>query len=235
MSRRYDRFIAALAGTKVSDRACNQYSTIDGDLRGNAIRRGNLKRYLEEIEAIGSDTLLVGEAPSYRGGRLTGIPFVSERVMLDGTLGPGYRKATPGDTLSTEASATMVWATIRDIDPLPMLWNAFPFHPFERGNPHTNRMPDATELEIGQRFLSALIRLFAFRHVVAIGNHAAKSLTRMNIAHEKVRHPSQGGKRKFVAGIARVSQMRQAASATSNQQLSTDVGHLHLLQSRRRF
>ena len=204
MPRRFDRFIAALARTKVSDRACNQYSSIDGDLRGNAIRRRNLRRYLEKIEAIGSDTLLVGEAPSYRGGRLTGIPFVSERVMLDGILGPGYRKATPGDALSAEASATMVWATIRDIDPLPMLWNAFPFHPFERGNPRTNRMPDAAEIVIGQPFLRALIRMFAFSHVIAIGNHAEKSLTGMNIAHEKVRHPSQGGKRKFVAGMARL-------------------------------
>jgi uracil-DNA glycosylase len=204
MPRRFDRFIAALARTKVSDRACNQYSSIDGDLRGNAIRRRNLRRYLEEIEAIGSDTLLVGEAPSYRGGRLTGIPFVSERVMLDGIPGRGYRKATPGDTLSAEASATMVWATIREIDPLPMLWNAFPFHPFVRGNPRTNRMPDAAEIVIGQQFLRALIRMFAFSHVIAIGNHAEKSLARMNISHEKVRHPSQGGKRKFVAGMARL-------------------------------
>jgi hypothetical protein len=54
MPRRFDRFIAALARTKVSDRACNQYSSIDSDLCGNAIRRRNLRRYLEEIEAIGS-------------------------------------------------------------------------------------------------------------------------------------------------------------------------------------
>ena len=205
MSRRFDRFIAALACVRLSDRACNQYSSVDGDLRGNAIRRRNLKRYLEEMAALGTETLLVGEAPSYRGGRLTGIPFVSERVMLD-ILGSGYRKATPGDSVSTEASATMVWATIREIDPLPMLWNAFPFHPFHRGNPHTNRVPDAGELVIGQPFLRALIRLFGFRRIVAIGNQAAISLSRMDIAHTKVRHPSQGGKRKFVDGMARLSQ-----------------------------
>ncbi len=215
MTRRFDRFTAALASIRLSDRACNQYSATDGDLPGNAIRRRNLKRYLTEIDAISPDTLLVGEAPSYRGGRLTGIPFVSERVMLDGVsirfsphhiLGSGYRKATPGDSLSTEASATMVWATIREVDPLPMLWNAFPFHPFHRGNPKTNRVPDAAELLIGRHFLRALIRLFGFRRIVAIGNQAALSLTRMNIGHQKVRHPSQGGKRKFIDGMARLSQ-----------------------------
>jgi uracil-DNA glycosylase len=217
MSRRFDRFIASLSCVRVSDRACNQYSRTDGDLRANAIRRRNLKRYLEEIDAIGPDTLLVGEAPSYRGGRLTGIAFVSERVMLDGVsitsppghiLGGGYRKATDGTDVSTEASATMVWSTIRGIDPLPMLWNAFPFHPFDRGNPRTNRIPDASELLIGQQFLAALTRLFDFRSIIAIGNQAALSLSRIEIVHEKVRHPSQGGKQKFVAGMTRLTQRR---------------------------
>lgn len=207
---RFDRFIAALACVSLDDRACNQYSRLDGDLRGNAIRRRNLKRYLEELDAIGSDTLLVGEAPSYRGGRRTGIAFVSERIMLDGVsiasppfhiLGSRYRKATPDDAVSTEASATMVWSAIRKVVPLPMLWNAFPFHPFDRGNPRTNRLPSAAELVTGQEFLRALLRLFDFHHVVAIGNQAALSLSRMGIAHEKVRHPSQGGKQKFVDGM----------------------------------
>src|SRR5471032_2957075 len=98
MSRRFDRFIASLSCVRVSDRACNQYSRIDGDLRGNALRRRNLKRYLEEIDAIGPDTLLVGEAPSYRGGRLTGIAFVSERVMLDGVS----TTSTPGHILGAQ-------------------------------------------------------------------------------------------------------------------------------------
>ena len=217
MTRRFDRFVASLAGVQLSARACNQYSSIDGDMRGNAIRRGNLKRYLTEIEAIGPRALLVGEAPSYRGGRLTGIAFVSERVMLDGVsirsapgrilgAGSGYRKATWGGERSTEASATMVWSTIREIEPLPLLWNAFPFHPFDRGNPRTNRVPDSAELATGEQFLLGLIRLFDFQTIVAIGNQAALSLSRMDIAHEKVRHPSQGGKQKFVAGLARLSQ-----------------------------
>jgi uracil-DNA glycosylase len=219
MSRRFDRFLAALASVRLSDRACNQYSSIDGDLRDNAIRRRNLRRYLEEMDAIGPDTMLVGEAPSYRGGRLTGIPFVSERIMLD-VLGNRYRKATPGPEVSTEASATMVWAAIRGLNPRPLLWNAFPFHPFDRGNPRTNRIPTASELLIGQDFLRALMRLFDFRRVVAIGNLAARSLTAMAIAHERVRHPSQGGKRKFVEGIER---------------LAADVRHLDLPESGRRL
>jgi uracil-DNA glycosylase len=215
MPRRFDRFIDDLSRATLSSRACNQFARIAGDARGNAIRRRNLRLYLEELDAIGPRLLLVGEAVSHRGGRLTGIPFVSESVMLagveliNGTRGlgadRGYRKADLSIRLSTEASATMVWGTIRNIEPLPLLWNAFPFHPFVAGNPLSNRMPTPAELEIGASFAMRLIRLFDIEHVVAIGNQASFTLTRLGVAHEKVRHPSQGGKTKFVAGMAIVS------------------------------
>ncbi len=219
MTSRFTRFLSALAAIEVADRACNQYSRTAGDLRANAIRRRNLRLYLQELDAIAPTMLLIGEAPSYRGGRLTGIPFVSETVLLDGVdiatpphriLGAdrGYRKATPGPRLSTEASATMVWGTIRNIDPLPMLWNAFPFHPFHRGNPDTNRVPDSGELDLGQHFIKSLLRLFPIRTVVAIGNQAAASLTRLHIEHRKVRHPSQGGKQRFVEGMSALGPRR---------------------------
>ena len=200
MSRRFDRFIDALSNTIVSERACNQYSRIEGDLRGNAIRRRNLRLYLSDLDAIGPRMLLVGEAPSYRGGRLTGIPFVSETVMMAGA-DRGYRKATVGPRLSTEASATMVWETIREIEPLPILWNAFPFHPFHDGDPNSNRVPTSGELAIGAPFIEWMLRLFPIRLVIAIGNQASISLTRLGIAHDRVRHPSQGGKRMFVEGM----------------------------------
>ncbi len=218
MTRRFDRFVRDLGSVELSERATNQFSHTTGDLQGNAARRRNLRLYLGEMEAIGPRMLLIGEAVSYRGGRLTGIAFVSESVMLGGMdtrngriLGAdrGYRKATPGPKLSTEASATMVWETIRAIHPLPLLWNAFPFHPFGPDSPDSNRAPTANELLIGQAFIERLLQLFPFREIVAIGNHASMSLQRMDIEHTKVRHPSQGGKILFVQGMARLSQTRK--------------------------
>lgn len=215
MTGRFRRFIDTLSEVEVSSRACNQYSRTTGDLKANAIRRRNLLLYLSQLQKSGSRMMLVGEAPSYRGGRLTGIAFVSETVMLGGIatragqlLGAqqGYRKATDGPRLSTEASATMVWGTIRTINPTPLLWNAFPFHPFHPGDPDSNRAPTPAELEIGHYFLRRLIALFAFETIVAVGNHASNSLTSMEIAHARVRHPSNGGKNLFVAGMAQLSQ-----------------------------
>lgn len=218
-TRRFDKLLRELAETELSPRAVNQYSSTFGDVAANAIRRRNLKLYLEQLETIGPRMLLIGEAVSHRGGRLTGIAFCSETVMLAGVdtangrvLGAdhGYRKATDGPKLSTEASATMVWGTIKTIDPLPLLWNAFPFHPFHEGEPESNRVPSAAELLIGQRFIEQLLRLFTFRHIVAIGNQAALSLTKLGIEHTKVRHPSMGGKNEFVAQMASLSQKEKA-------------------------
>jgi hypothetical protein len=214
-TRRFESFLNDLSAVELSDRATNQFSRTVGELTENAIRRRNLRLYLEEMDAIGPRMLLIGEAVSYRGGRLTGIAFVSETVMLGGVetrggriLGAdrGYRKATSGPKLSTEASATMVWGTIKEIAPLPMLWNAFPFHPFHPGEPLSNRAPSASELLIGEQFIARLLRLFSFAHVAAIGNHASLSLQRMNVPHTKLRHPSMGGKNLFVEGMARLSQ-----------------------------
>jgi len=219
VTRRFDRFVSDLGSVELSDRATNQFSHTVGDLQGNAVRRRNLRLYLDQLDAIGPRMLLIGEAVSYRGGRLTGIAFVSESVMLGGmdtrsgrVLGAehGYRKATPGPKLSTEASATMVWETIRTIDPLPLLWNAFPFHPFHADSFDSNRAPAANELLLGSRFIERLLGLFAFEQIVAIGNHASLSLQRLGIEHTKVRHPSQGGKNLFVEGMARLSQAGKA-------------------------
>jgi uracil-DNA glycosylase len=216
---RFDRFIRELAATTVSDRAMNQYARSSGSAAANRLRRANLRRYLLMVEERRPAMILIGEAPSHRGARLTGIPFVSETLLVEGValaaggrvlgMDAGYQKTDETVRASTEASATMVWGAIRKIDPLPLLWNAFPFHPFERGNPLSNRAPTPTELVEGERFLGWLLRLFPIQDVVAVGNSASRSLTRMQIAHTRVRHPSQGGKQKFVEGVtARVARLR---------------------------
>lgn len=179
-------------------------------------RRANLRLYLSRMLERGTRTILVGEAPSYRGGRLTGVPFLSETLMLGGVdgcdlFGPGseFARATILPRHSTEASATIVWGTIGKFDPPPLLWNAYPFHPFLAGNENTNRAPSREEIAIGQPFLLALLDLFSIDTVVAVGNHASASLAELGVAHEKVRHPSNGGKKKFVEGIERVRQNRR--------------------------
>ncbi|HZJ57287.1 MAG TPA: hypothetical protein VFD89_03495 [Clostridia bacterium] len=65
----------------------------------------------------------------------------------------------------------------------------------------TNRTPLKKELLIGEAPLLRIIEIFDIKKIVAVGNKADESLTRLGIDHEKVRHPAQGGKNEFVRGI----------------------------------
>lgn len=166
------------------------------------MQRFNLEKYLSYMHEQGSDTLLTGEAPGYNGCRLTGVPFTSEQIIKEGVckgelfgVHNGYRASSK--KVKKEQSATAMWSVLEEMEALLLLWNAFPFHPYQKENTHSNRKPNAKELEIGKRYLSELIELFDIKVMIAVGNVADHVLNRMEIEHTKVRHPSYGGKKDF--------------------------------------
>jgi hypothetical protein len=215
-----DALIDRLARSEVAECAYNQYG-LRGQperARANGLRRENLRRYLQQMTGVGPKALLVGEAPGYRGCRLTGVPFTSERILLRRRdvvgargacriFGPeqGYRKTAERRKVTGEASATMVWQTIGALRPLPLLWNAFPFHPFREGQQMSNRRPTVGELASGSMYIGALSRIYDIELVVAVGTAAESALERAKIQHRSVCHPSHGGKAQFVAGLERIS------------------------------
>lgn len=197
-------FVDLLANTAVPPHTYNPYSPNQPE---NATRRHNLSHYLCQMQQRQPTVLLVGEAPGYRGCRLTGIPFVSPAILQAGTpsglfgAGSGWQPNSEWPAIQREASATIVWETLAGVRPLPLLWNAFPFHPHQPGRPQTNRPPKRSELAWGRPFLYHLLHLFPIRTVVAVGNKAEQALTGWAITHSKVRHPSHGGKLAFRRGI----------------------------------
>jgi uracil-DNA glycosylase len=162
-----DRLTAARIG-----RTTNFYR--DGG--GAAVRRARLAGYLDARRT--ASILLVGEAPGYRGARVSGIPFTSER-QLTGT-GPA------------EATATIVWRVLAEFGLLDevLLWNVVPTHP---GTPVANRPPTAAEVKAGRVFAEELA---SRRRVVCVGRIACGAL-----GGDRVRHPSHGGAGAFRAGL----------------------------------
>jgi uracil-DNA glycosylase family 4 len=141
-----------------------------------ALRRQRLRRYLEGHAA--TRLLLVGEAPGYRGARVSGIPFTSER-QLSGA-GP------------CEATATIVQRTLAELGLEALCWNVVPTHP---GTAASNRRPTRAEIAAARPFLEEIA---AGRRILAVGRIAAKAT-----GAPYLRHPSHGGAAEFRAGLLR--------------------------------
>jgi len=200
-------FVEKLASYKTTGNVFNHYSP---DFPDNLIRRENLLLYLRFMKEIRPEVILIGEAPGYHGCRLTGVPFTSEFILLNDlrVFGKekGYRKTNEVARKKKEQSATIVWETLNYYRFLPLMWNAFPFHPYQPTNCEKNRTPSTTELDLGQSFLKDILKLFDLDKVVALGGNAEKSLNKMRIECSRIRHPANGGKADFVKGIEELFQ-----------------------------
>jgi uracil-DNA glycosylase len=210
MVKEFYDFIEELALTKVTPNVYNQYSY---ESEENAIRRQNLLIYLNQMSKLKPQILLVGEAPGYRGCRLTGVPFTSENLLMNNIQGlklfgreAGYRLACEKDKLLKEATATIIWETLLKYEISSLAWNAFPFHPHKKDEGQTNRAPLKSELLIGERPLLQMIDMFKIKKVVAVGRNAENTLNKLNIECHKVRHPAQGGKNEFVDGMRKIKE-----------------------------
>lgn len=160
--------VDALAGTTIGA-TYNQYA-------GSQLRRERLRAYL--AARVDAELLLVGEAAGYRGARVSGIPFTSERQLTG--RGPA------------EASATIVHRVLDGlgIAAQTLLWNVVPTHP---GTETSNRRPTRREIDASRPFLEELA---AGRTVIAVGRIAAADLDA-----PYVRHPSHGGAQAFAEGL----------------------------------
>lgn len=162
------RFVECLAGARIGE-TFNQYAD-------SGLRRARLADYLARRR--GARYLLVGEAAGYRGARISGLPFTSER-QLSGE-GPA------------EATATIVHRVLAELDleEHVLLWNVVPTHP---GTERSNRPPTQTEVRDAMPFLHELLR---GRTPIAVGRLAQGAL-----GGRYVRHPSHGGSAAFREGL----------------------------------
>ena len=161
-----------------------------------------LQSVLEAATEREIHSLWIGRDLGYRGGRRTGLALTddvhiqthAERWNLS------IERPTTGEAISEQTAAT-VWRVLSQIKAPVFLWNVFPLHPHEPGNPFSNRSHNARERRAGEEFLSELILLLKPCRLVAIGNDAAQSARRLCSQPKsiQVRHPSHGGQTRFSA------------------------------------
>jgi len=160
--------VEALADAEIGG-TYNQYA-------GSARLQERLRDYL----AAHADTrvVLVGEAAGYRGARVSGIPFTSERQLT----GSG-----PAEATATIAHRVLAALGLEDE---VLLWNVVPTHP---GDERSNRRPTRAEVAAAAPFLAELTR---GRVAIGVGRLAAAALDA-----PYVRHPSHGGAAAFEQGL----------------------------------
>jgi uracil-DNA glycosylase len=168
--------VARLAWARIGE-THNQYAD-------SPARRERLVAYL--ASRANAPIVLVGEAAGYRGARVSGIAFTSERQLTG--AGPA------------EASATIVHRVLRElaIEDDVLLWNLVPTHPHRTGEPFTNRRPTRAEIVASRPFLEALGGSGpSNRLLLGVGRLAQREL-----GGPYVRHPSHGGAGAFRATLA---------------------------------
>jgi uracil-DNA glycosylase len=174
----------SMVSALVNDLASARIGATHNQYADSALRRRRLVEYLESRR--GARLLLVGEAAGYRGARVSGLAFTSER-QLTGS-GP------------SEISATIVQRTLEELG-IPddvLLWNLVPTHPHDHGRPDSNRRPTRGEIRDARRFVDALAGSGpSDRVLLAVGR-----LAQCELGAPYVRHPSHGGAAAFRATLA---------------------------------
>lgn len=177
------------------------------------IRRQNLEAYLEHFTHKPA-TLILGEAPGWRGCRFSGVPFTSEAQLTSEELpffgkstsrlmvgkaseGKTDQRASINTASCREASATIFWRELTSYSQQFLVWNVFPFHSHNPGEPQSNRKPGWVETQSHLSCLQQLISYLEPERILAVGNFAQQVLKRQTIPCLAVRHPSHGGAHLF--------------------------------------
>lgn len=234
MTSALDHFVALLAAGPDDPRhVFNPWK--DHDERDHAprasaprLRRENLAAYVA-ARARTARVMLLGEAPSHRGCRFSGIPFCSEvelrhKAALVAREPLALTSAVHDEKPMSERSAAIIWDELdragcaRDV----VLWNAFPWHPFHPEHPGapspcgpcSNRKPRLPEVAQGRAPFEALLACFTHEIAVyAVGKVAEDALRRWERAQcaGYIRHPSHGGEGLFRAQFRAAMASRIAA------------------------
>lgn len=198
-----DEFVTALAKTRQAG-TFNPWRQSCRHDRAHNTPAARAERLRLHLSAPQPRMLLIGEAPGYQGCRYSGIPFVSEYLLLRGDIPrvTANERLTDRRLALREPSATVIWETLHatGIAASTLLWNAVPWHPMGQ-SPLSNRPPTAHELKRGQQWLLRFIDLFADARTVALGRHAERALRAIGVTAPYLRHPSHGGAERFRAGF----------------------------------
>jgi len=167
------------------------------------IRQQNLRRFLQAALDTRAKTMWIARDLGYRGGRRTGVPLTDE-IHLNAAselMGGIHLDRATGGLPVSERTAAVIWSVLTQVRQPVVLWNVFPFHPHEDGDPMSNRCHTKSERSETWPLLEALISMIRPESIVAIGRDANMALSELGVKTMSIRHPSYGGQTEFISGM----------------------------------
>ena len=148
------------------------------------------------------ESIWIGQELGVHGGHRTGLAFTDD-VNYKRHLkrwGLSCERPTQGKVVREQA-ASNVWEVLPQIQEDVFLWNVFPLFTHEQNNWHSNRghdrRRDSSERKFGEEILSQLIHLLRPRRLIALGNVACDSTSRLGFKVNRVYYPSNYYKKRF--------------------------------------
>ncbi len=203
LERAWEAIEAAVFDRPSSGDLFNPYrDRVDGMDREDAveIRRANLRAYLAAYGRA-PELFLLAEAPGPWGCRFSGVPITAEAQLLDSTFPLAGKRSSLAAEPHTEYSAAIFWRLLASSFPHFLVWNAVPLHPHRPGEPLTIRTPRTSEIREFESLVGTLVAILEPRRTVAVGRKAEQTLARLDVPCTYVRHPSQGGAKRFAEGV----------------------------------
>lgn len=194
-----------------SDR-CDVYDYSDAP----QIRKALLLKILTAASTMEIDSIWIGRDLGYRGGRRTGLALTDDVHLSHHAERWGVKvdRPTKGQAVP-ERTAAVIWSVLSLVSSPVFLWNVFPLHPYEAGDPFSNRVHNVKERIAGEELLVLLIEFLKPKRIVAIGNDAEKTAHKISCDLEvvKVRHPSYGGQTDFLKQIHQIYSISMSKQA----------------------
>ena len=191
-----DLIIAKLTRFPSTERIFNQYAHHKTEIEGEeapAIRRDNLRKYLETMASVPGRDIWLFEAPSQNGAVRTGVPQTSasllERRSRDLAIDPplaGIKTKSSAD-VAQSATSERVEVFWRKLAIKPVIWNAVALH--TRKPNGSNRKPNMTGIRQHNAVVGLICELCQPHRFVACGESAWKAMRILGYEAREIPHP----------------------------------------------
>ena len=118
----------------------------------------------------------------------------------------------------TEPTATIVWKQMVDVLRVSptnfVLWNAFPFHPYNENKILSNRKPSLDEISKTFEIIENFVKLFPNAYYISVGEVSKETIQEIKTKQPKIKykedvqhsvvHPSYGNANKFREQIKKI-------------------------------